>query len=91
MKISSDDQKAISVILIYTALLFFLIGMAAPIQNGFSLPGRNLHGRTLHCGGVGSAGRGRILVLAGRGNKSDEGLNRRRRQPFPITAAPPSE
>ena len=35
MKISSDDQKAISVILIYTALLFFLIGMAARFKMDF--------------------------------------------------------
>lgn len=35
MKISSDDQKAISLILIYTALLFFLIGMAARMKMDF--------------------------------------------------------
>ena len=35
MKISSDDQKAISLILIYTALLFFLIGMAARFKMDF--------------------------------------------------------
>ena len=35
MKISSDDQKAISVILIYTALLFFLVGMAARMKMDF--------------------------------------------------------
>ena len=35
MKISTDDQKAISLILIYTALLFFLIGMAAKMKMDF--------------------------------------------------------
>ena len=35
MKISSDDQKAISIILIYTALLFFLLGMAAKMKMDF--------------------------------------------------------
>jgi len=35
MKMSPDDQKAISVILIYTALLFFLIGMAARYKMDF--------------------------------------------------------
>lgn len=35
MKISSDDQKAISLILIYTALLFFLIGTAARMKMDF--------------------------------------------------------
>ena len=35
MKISYDDQKAISLILIYTALLFFLIGMAAKMKMDF--------------------------------------------------------
>ena len=35
MNISADDQKGLSVILIYTALLFFLIGMAARIKMDF--------------------------------------------------------
>jgi uncharacterized membrane protein len=35
MKISSDTQKALSVILIYLALLFFLIGMAARLKESF--------------------------------------------------------
>lgn len=35
MKISSEDQKAISVILIYIALLFFLIGMAGRMKMDF--------------------------------------------------------
>ena len=35
MKISSDDQKAISVILFYTALLFFLVGMAGRMKMDF--------------------------------------------------------
>ena len=35
MRISSDDQKAIGVILIYLALLFFLIGLAAHLKEGF--------------------------------------------------------
>jgi hypothetical protein len=35
MKISSDDQKAIGLILIYTALLFFLVGMAARMKMDF--------------------------------------------------------
>jgi len=35
MKISSDDRKAISVILIYLSLLFFLIGIAAHFKAGF--------------------------------------------------------
>ncbi len=35
MKISSEDQKAISIILIYTALLFFLLGMAARMKMDF--------------------------------------------------------
>jgi hypothetical protein len=35
MKMSSDTRKAISVILFYTALLFFLIGMAARFKMDF--------------------------------------------------------
>ena len=35
MNISADDQKGLSVILIYTALLFFLIGMAARMKSDF--------------------------------------------------------
>ncbi len=35
MKISSDDQKAISIILFYSALLFFLLGMAARMKMDF--------------------------------------------------------
>jgi hypothetical protein len=35
MKMSSDTCKAISVILFYTALLFFLIGMAARFKMDF--------------------------------------------------------
>ena len=35
MNISSEDQKGISVILIYTALLFFLVGMAARMKSDF--------------------------------------------------------
>jgi hypothetical protein len=35
MKISTDTQKAISLILIYTALLFFLIGAAARLKSEF--------------------------------------------------------
>ena len=35
MKMSSDSQKAISVILFYTALLFFLIGTAARLKSDF--------------------------------------------------------
>ena len=35
MKISSDDQKAISVILICLGFLFFLIGVAAHFKAGF--------------------------------------------------------
>jgi hypothetical protein len=35
MKISADTQKAISLILIYTALLFFLIGAAARFKSEF--------------------------------------------------------
>jgi hypothetical protein len=31
----TDDQKAISLILFYTALLFFLIGMAARMKMNF--------------------------------------------------------
>ena len=31
----ADDQKAISLILVYTALLFFLIGMAARMKMNF--------------------------------------------------------
>ena len=31
----ADDEKGISVILIYTALLFFLLGMAARIKMSF--------------------------------------------------------
>jgi len=37
MKISSDDQKAIGVILIYVALLSFLIGIAAHFKASFHL------------------------------------------------------
>ena len=39
MTISSDDQKGISVILIYTALLFFLVGMAARMKSDFHYRG----------------------------------------------------
>jgi hypothetical protein len=35
MKISADSQRAISVILIYVALLFFLIGVAARLKSEF--------------------------------------------------------
>jgi hypothetical protein len=35
MKISSDDQKAIGVILIYLGLLSFLIGVAAHFKASF--------------------------------------------------------
>jgi len=35
MKISGDDQKGIGVILLYTALLFFLIGMAGHVKADF--------------------------------------------------------
>jgi hypothetical protein len=35
MRISSDDKKAIGVILIYLALLFFLIGLAAQLKESF--------------------------------------------------------
>ncbi len=35
MKMSADTRKAISLILIYTALLFFLIGMAARMKSDF--------------------------------------------------------
>ena len=35
MKISPDDQKGIGVILLYTALLFFLIGMAGHMKAEF--------------------------------------------------------
>jgi hypothetical protein len=35
MKMSSDTKKAISVIFFYTALLFFLIGMAAQLKESF--------------------------------------------------------
>jgi uncharacterized membrane protein len=35
MKISSDDQKAISLILICLGFLFFLIGIAAHLKESF--------------------------------------------------------
>jgi uncharacterized membrane protein YiaA len=35
MKISSDDQKAISLILICMGFLFFLIGLAARLKENF--------------------------------------------------------
>lgn len=35
MKISSDDQRGIGVILLYAALLFFLIGMAGHMKADF--------------------------------------------------------
>jgi hypothetical protein len=35
MKISSDDKKAISLILICMGVLFFLIGIAAQLKEGF--------------------------------------------------------
>jgi hypothetical protein len=35
MKISSDDQKAIGVIVLYLGLLFFLIGLAARLKESF--------------------------------------------------------
>jgi multisubunit Na+/H+ antiporter MnhG subunit len=37
MKISSDDQKAIGLILLYLGLLFFLIGLAARLKESFQL------------------------------------------------------
>jgi hypothetical protein len=37
MKISSDDQKAISLILICLGVLSFLIGLAAQLKAGFQL------------------------------------------------------
>jgi uncharacterized membrane protein len=39
MKISSDDQKAISLILICLGFLFFLIGVAAQLKMGFQSRG----------------------------------------------------
>jgi hypothetical protein len=35
MKISSDDQRAISLILICLGFLFFLIGLAGRLKEGF--------------------------------------------------------
>jgi uncharacterized membrane protein len=35
MKVSSDDQKAISLILVCLGFLFFLIGLAAHLKAGF--------------------------------------------------------
>jgi uncharacterized membrane protein len=35
MKISSDDKKAVGLILIYLGLLFFLIGIAAHFKASF--------------------------------------------------------
>jgi uncharacterized membrane protein len=35
MKLSSDDKKAISLILICMGVLFFLIGIAAQLKEGF--------------------------------------------------------
>ena len=35
MKISTDDQKAIGLILICVGFLFFLIGLAAHLKEGF--------------------------------------------------------
>jgi hypothetical protein len=35
MKITSETKKAISLILMYLALLFFLIGMAARLKSDF--------------------------------------------------------
>ena len=35
MRISSDDKKAIGLILIYLGLLFFLIGLAAQLKESF--------------------------------------------------------
>jgi len=35
MKMSSETKKALSVIFIYMALLFFLIGMAAQLKSDF--------------------------------------------------------
>ena len=35
MRISSDDKKAIGLILIYLGLLFFLIGLAARLKESF--------------------------------------------------------
>jgi hypothetical protein len=39
MKISSDDQKAIGLILLYLALLFFLIGLAGRLKAEFQFRG----------------------------------------------------
>ena len=44
MKISTDTGKAVSLILIYTALLFFLIGVAAHLKSDFH--SRSLISRT---------------------------------------------
>jgi hypothetical protein len=35
MRISSDDQKAMGLILIYLGILFFLIGLAARLKESF--------------------------------------------------------
>jgi hypothetical protein len=35
MKISSDDQKAIGIILLYLGLLFFMIGLAGRLKAQF--------------------------------------------------------
>jgi uncharacterized membrane protein len=56
MKISSDDKKAISLILIYLGLLFFLIGIAAQLKAGY-------HGRAE----ISTTGFVAAVVLAGLG------------------------
>jgi hypothetical protein len=67
MKISADDQKGIGVILLYTALLSFLIGMAGHAKADF-------HYRAeLFTGGLTVAAvltlLGVIMIVIGRGRK----------------------
>jgi hypothetical protein len=62
MKLSADTGKAISLILIYIALLFFLIGMAARMKSDFR--GRAEISRAgLTAAGVFFAGGNSVLLL----------------------------
>jgi peptidoglycan/LPS O-acetylase OafA/YrhL len=69
MKMSADTRKAISLILIYTALLFFLIGMAARMKSDFR--GRAAISRAgLSAAGVFGAA-GIVVLVLSRGPKRD--------------------
>jgi hypothetical protein len=67
MKISADDQKGIGVILLYSGLLFFLIGMAGHAKADFHYRSELFTvGLTV---AIVLALLGVIMILIGRGRK----------------------